>query len=150
MNVAKVKEALQDLIIRLQDAEKGYKEIHNGVSSEIIKRWMKKYADERHEFHKQLEYESEKIGGTPEVRTSFLGNLHRMFIDVKLNNIDDSLPAIITEIERGANVLIQDYEKVLDLELYGNLRILLEAQKDKITQELESLVEIKEELLVEA
>lgn len=150
MNLTKVNDALQDLIIRLQDAEKGYKEIYNGVSNVIIKKWMKKYANERHDFHKQLEFESAKLGGNPEVTTSFLGELHRMFIDIKLNNIDDSMPAIVDEIERGSAILIEDYDKVLDLDLNPILRVLLQAQKQKIIEERNNLVSIKEQMLVPA
>lgn len=147
MNKVKIKDALQDLIIRLQDAEKGYMEIHNAASNPIIKKWTKQFGEQRHEFHKQLEYESTLLGGDPEVRTSFLGDLHRFYIDLKLNNIDDSIPAIVTEIERGNAALMKDYDKVLDLDLGANLRLVLEAQKEKIMKEVGYMVELKDQLL---
>lgn len=144
----KIREALQDLIIRLQDAEKGYQEIHNATSNVLLKNWMKKYARERHDFHKDLELESARIGGDPKVKTSFLGNLHRIFIDVKVNMIDDSLESIVDEIERGSNVLIRDYEKVLnEVSMPQNLKILLEAQQAKIKEEKNSLVHLRDEIL---
>ena len=147
MNLLQVRSALQDLIIRLQDAEKGYQEIYNATSNLILKKWMEKYAAERHEFHKQLEFEAGNLGKDPEVKTSFLGDLHRMFIDIKLNVIDDSIPAIIDEIERGSTVLIEDYDKTLELDLGSNLRILLQAQKQQIEDQLNSLTTLRDELL---
>ena len=146
MDKLKVKAGLQDLIIRLQDAEEGYKTIQKTITNVILKDWMSKYSRERHMFHRQLEEVSDKLGGDPEVKTSFLGDLHRMFINLKLNNINDSIPAIIEEIDRGSQILLQDYDKVLELELSYSIREILMAQKTKIKEELDSLFTIKEEL----
>ncbi len=150
MNYTQMNIALQELISRLKDAEQGYREIYNGTSNILIKRWMKKYADERQEFQKQLDFESQKLNGDPDTKTSFLGDLHRIFIEFKLNNIDNSLEAIIVEIERGSNVLINDYNKVLELEMTDQLRMLLQSQKEKISKEINSLTLIKEQLFAEA
>jgi uncharacterized protein (TIGR02284 family) len=148
MRIVEIRQALQDLIIRLQDAEKGYNEIQKSISNPILKKWMNKYAEERHSFHKDLEIESSRIGGDPDVKTSLLGDLHRMFIDVKINNSEDSIVTIVDEIERGSNILIADYEKVIDnIEMPMNLRKLLEAQKWKIQQERKSLVELREHFM---
>lgn len=147
MDFVKVRSALQDLIIRLQDAEKGYLEISKATSNPILKSWMKKYAAERHDFHKQLEYEAGNFGKDPEVRTSFLGDLHRMFIDLKMNFVDDSIASVVDEIERGSNVLIEDYDKTLELNLNSKLRILLQAQKQKITEQINSLILLRDEVL---
>jgi uncharacterized protein (TIGR02284 family) len=147
MNIAKMRGALQDLIIRLQDAEKGYKEIYNASSNPILKQWMKKYADERHDFHKDLEMESRNLGGDPEVKTSILGDLHRVFIDIKINNIDDSLDSVVDEIERGSSRLIEDYDNaIVACSEKEGLRSILEAQKWKINEEVKSLNVLKEEL----
>jgi len=147
MSKEKMKSALQELIIRLQDAEKGYKEIYNATANPVMKRWMDKYSKERHNFHKDLEMESVKLGGDPEVKTSILGDIHRIFIDIKINNVDDSVEAIVDEIERGCTKLLEDYDEVI-LACKENeiLRTLLEAQRWKINQELENLILLKEEM----
>jgi len=147
MNNAKIQEALQELIIKLQDAEKMYTEIYNATSNIIIKNWMKKYTDERHEFHRELELQSYKLGGHPVVKTSIMGELHRFMIDVKLNNIDGSIPTIINEIEKGSNVLLDDYKSILNLDMSKELRVVLNSQMRKINQEKEALVTLREELL---
>lgn len=147
MDYSRIRLALQDLIIRLQDAEKGYLEIARATSNEALKLWMEKYAAERHEFHTQLEFEAGNYGKDPEVRTSFLGTLHRMFIDFKLNVVDDSLPSVINEIERGSSTLLKDYDKTLEIDLTSDLRILLQAQKQKISEQIDSLTFLRDELL---
>ncbi len=147
MDFLKAKSALQDLVVRLHDAEKGYEKIYSATSNPILKKWMEKYGAERKEFRKQLEFEASKIGKDPEVHTSFLGDLHRMFIDIKLSVLDNSLPQIIDEIERGSTVLIEDYDKTLELNLNSGLRVLLQAQKQKISEQLTSLTNLRDELL---
>lgn len=147
MDVKDMRSALQDLIIRLQDAEKGYIEIKNAIADPTLRTWMQEYADERHKFHRELELCSANLGGDPEVKTSFLGELHRMFIDFKLNNFTDDYEAIVNEIERGASVLIEDYEKVLDnFSWPPRIAKVLIAQKNTVKGELENLVTLREEL----
>lgn len=147
MNTDNVKDALQDLIIRLQDAEKGYKEIERATSNIPLKQWLSQYANERHEMHKVLEGHVAARGGNAEVKTSFLGEMHRVFIDMKLSAMDDEYPAIVNEIERGASTLISDYEKVLkEIEMPASLVSTLQSQKMTIELELESLVKLKDEL----
>lgn len=149
MNNSKVKVALQDLIIRLQDAEKGYKEVEKATSIVPLKRWMNKYAEERHAFHRELEAHVALLGGDAEVKTSFLGDLHRMFIDVKVNNTSwaNEFDAIITEIERGSARLIAEYEKVLtEVKLSATLAKTLFSQKEAIQREVSSMSHLQEEL----
>jgi uncharacterized protein (TIGR02284 family) len=147
MELMKMRSALQDLIIRLQDAEKGYIEIKNAVADTVLKKWMQEYADERHKFHRELELCVVNLGGEATVKTSFLGELHRMFIDVKLNHITDDYEAIINEIERGANVLISDYKKVISgFTFPPRIAKILISQKNTVESELKDLVRLREEL----
>jgi len=149
MNKNKIRQALQDLIYRLQDAEKGYLEIKLASSNVIVNNWLQKYARERHEMHKELEHLSTQIGGDPSVKTTFLGSLHRMFIDIKINNVnaENEFKAIVTEIERGATSLINDYTKVLsDVEMPANYVTKLMSQKVLIQEELNNLVDLREEI----
>ena len=149
MELSKMKSALQDLIVRLQDAEKGYMEIKHGISNTVLMEWMTEYAEERHKFHRELEEISENLGGDPEVKTSFLGDMHRMFMDMKFNHLTDeeSFDSIVNEIERGASVLIDDYKEVLDeIDWPSNIEERLRAQKEKIEYELDNLTTLREEL----
>jgi len=147
MDINKINSALQDLIIRLQDAEKGYKEITKATHNQPLVTWLNRYAQERHEMHRQLEGHMEIRGGEPEVKTSILGNVHRMFLDVKLNAIDDDFSPIVDEIQRGSSVLIEDYNKVLnEVDLSTNLKTTLESQKYTIEKEIKELTKLRNEL----
>ena len=152
MNYEEIRSSLQDLIYRLQDAEKGYEEIRLASSNKVINKWLDQYAKERHNMHRELETEMKVLGGNPEVDTTFLGELHRMFIDLKISNTsaDNEFDAIVTEIERGASFLINDYTKVLsDVKLPPALVTKLMSQKTHIEAELESLKDLKEEMTTE-
>jgi len=148
MNTDTIKNGLQDLIYRLQDAEKGYREIILASNNPALNSWLEKYAKERHEMHQKLESYIVELGGSPKVDTTFLGELHRMFIEIKLNNTkaENEFNAIVTEIERGAKALISDYEKVLsDVEMSAEYVSTLNMQKSTIQAELDTLIELREE-----
>jgi len=148
MDNSKIKSSLQDLIYRLQDAEKGFKEIKLASSNAVLQKWLGRYAKERHQMHQTLEGLVVKLGGKADVDTTFLGDLHRIFIDIKINNtsLENEFDAVVTEIERGAKTLIKDYEKVLsDVEMPVEYVTTLVSQKAHIEVELQSLVELKEE-----
>ena len=152
MDTSKVKNALQDLIIRLQDAEKGFAEIEKATSITPLKKWLSRYSQERHKMHKALEAQSKLLGGDADVNTSFLGDLHRMFIDIKINNVnyEDEYDAIVNEIERGATKLIDDYNDVLaNVDLGEHLKMILSAQSGYIQAELGELKKLKKELNAE-
>lgn len=141
--------ALQDLIIRLQDAEKGYKEISLATGIRPLKKWLQSYAKERHNMHKMLESQVALLGGNAEVRTSFLGDLHRMFIDIKINNVSftNEFDAVVEEIERGSSVLIDDYTKIInEVEMPETIRKQLVSQRALIIGEVNQLKFLKEEL----
>lgn len=143
-----VRNSLQDLIIRLQDAEKGFNEISKAISDVQLQKQLRGYAGERHNMHKALESFVALLGGDAEVKTSFLGDLHRMFIDIKLNstNAEDELDAVVNEVERGASTLIADYDKVIDaVELPKNIAKTLISQRATVQAELRALKERKEE-----
>lgn len=149
MNNENIKSALQDLINRLQDAEKGYQEIRRASSNSVVNNWLDQYANERHKMHRVLEEEIKKMGGNPEVNTSFLGQLHRMFIDIKINNTssDNEFKAVVDEIERGSSIILADYHKVLaEVEMPPHLVTILMDQKILIQNEVNTLTNLRDEI----
>lgn len=142
-----ISNALQELIIRLQDAEKGYKELSKATSNTALQKWLDRYANERHKMHQVLEGHMLARGGSPEVKTSILGDLHRVFIDIKINSLDDDFGAIVNEIKRGSDHLISDYERVLsEVEMGPTLVTTLQSQKMTINIEVEELEKLRMEL----
>lgn len=146
MNTNTISKALQDLIIRLQDAEKGFREIKKATSNASLQKWMDGYAAERHHMHRVLEGHVAARGDDAEVKTSLLGDLHRIFIDIKLSATDNDYKTIIDEIERGSTTLLEDYDTVLkEMDLPKSLESTLVQQQGRIRFELESLKAIRKE-----
>lgn len=151
ISTIRVKSTLQDLVIRLQDAEKGYLEIEKHISNESLKNLMQRLAQERHKFHKELEVFVKLLDGELDVKTSILGDVHRKFIDLKLNYLSKDYDSIISEIKRGSGFLISDYENAIaSLNLAEPLEIVLKYQLSKLKIELQQLSELKKlEVLAE-
>ena len=146
MNTVEVKKGLQDLINRLYDAEKGYREIIKATSIPHLKGWMQKYAKERQSMREDLVEAYKRLGGSPEVSTSLIGDMHRAFIDIKVNGAWDNFESIVTEIERGSSTLISDYEDTLrTVKMPAYLVTLLNDQKMLVENELKNLVQLKED-----
>jgi len=144
-----VHSALQDIIYRLQDAEEGFVEVEKAVSNLSLKKWLKRYAKERHLMHRELETLCSEIGEKAEVATTFLGTMHRMFIDIKINNTsgDSEFDAVVDEIQRGSTTLLADYDKVLsEVSMPINYFSILSQQRAQIESELNSLLTLREEL----
>ena len=145
MNINTIKTALQDLITRLQDAEMGYKKIEEKTEQIGFNEWMGNLASERHRQHQLLENEISKLNGHPDVSTSLLGDLHRLFINFKIEHIDDSLDAIIEEIERGNAILLEDLDKVLNqVALPLTIRDVVMKIRSEVASERMKLSEFRE------
>ncbi|WP_235296134.1 ferritin-like domain-containing protein [Portibacter marinus] len=146
MDIAKIKTALQDLITRLKDAEDGFDTIADHTEDKTLAKWCRSFAADRHNMHLELQELSESLGGDPEVSSTVLGQMHKMFINFKLNFVDSDIPGLVEEIERGAKVLIKDYEKALkDVEMPTNIVSKLISQKTTVEVELQRLLDLKKE-----
>ena len=147
MNTQEVKKGLQDLINRLYDAEKGYREIRKATSIPSLKRWMLNFAKERQAMREDLVNAYKRLGGSPEISSSFLGDMHRALIDIKVNGAWDNLESIVNEIERGSSVLISDYENTLrEIKMPVYLVTLLNDQKTIIENQIKNIVQLRDEL----
>jgi len=132
------------LISRLKDAEKGFDSIADKTEDSVLAEFCSAFAADRHNMHLELEELSVKLGGDPEVGSTILGDIHKMFINFKLNFVDSDIPGLVNEIERGAKVLIKDYENALkDVEMPTNIVSKLISQKTTVEVELQRLIELK-------
>ena len=88
-----------------------------------------------------------RLGGSPEISSSFLGDMHRALIDIKVNGAWDNLESIVNEIERGSSVLISDYENTLrEIKMPVYLVTLLNDQKTIIENQIKNIVQLRDEL----
>lgn len=147
----KRKEALKDLVIRLQDSYSGYQDVIQHVKDQKMKEWLGQYAYERKKFQIELNKLIVEMGGQSEMKTSFLGDLHRMFMSFKFSAVNEDMEKLIDEIERGAEYLINDYNTVMnEIDYPDHILTTLKLQRDMVAKELESLLKLKAELHIES
>lgn len=136
--------ALNELIEKNYDAEKGYKEAVTDVENHELKDYFTKSVEQRYEFGHELKAEIEKLGGTPEKGTSITGDLHRLWINLKSLVMGKDVEAVVNECERGEEATIADYEKVLKMdEIPMESKTVIDKHLQLIRSSLEHLEELK-------
>lgn len=147
MKHEKIIDALNTLLTRNYDAEKGYSEAARGSKNVAFKDWMKDMSNKRKQFGISIKEEIMSLGGKPETGSSFLAGMHRYWIDFKTDHINDEVEAIIDEIQFGEERAIEDYKKVLDeTTMLESTRTLLSKQLNQIKEDVKSLTELKKRL----
>jgi uncharacterized protein (TIGR02284 family) len=147
MKHEKIIGALNNLLTRNYDAEKGYLEASHGSKNIAFRDWMKDMSEKRKQFGISLKGEIMSLGGKPDTGSSFLAGMHRYWIDFKTDYINDEVESIIDEIQFGEERAIEDYEKVLkNTTMLETTRTLLTKQLNQIKEDVKSLSELKKRL----
>ncbi len=141
-------DALNTLLTRMYDAEKGFKEAAVGSKNAPFRKWLMEVSQERNKMGDKLKAEIKTLGGIPDKGSSVLAGLHRTWIDFKTDWINNDMDAIIDEIQFGEEKAIKDYQTILSAESMPlSTRILLTNQLDIIKKRLKNFITFKEELL---
>ena len=147
MEYKKIRSGLKDLIQRSKDAEKGYNEIAVDSSSPAIRRIATNLKNMRKRLTSELEKELTAYGGDPsDVSSSYLGKLHRAWIDLKLSATSKEVEPAVDEIERGEERAIEDYEEVLkEVDMFDSTRVMLNKHVTYIKETLSEMKEMKKD-----
>jgi len=136
--------ALNELIEKNYDAEKGYKEAVTDVENHELKDFFTKSVQQRYEFGHELKAEIEKLGGKPEKGTSITADLHRLWINLKALVTRHDVEAVVNECQRGEEAAIADYEKVLKVEeVPAEAKTVIHKHLQLIRSSLDHLEELK-------
>lgn len=106
-------QGLNALLSRNRDAQKGYVEASNHINLKELSKWMLDYSVQRQLFSNQLDLEIRRLGGTPEDGTSALGEMHRVWIDLRGEITNNDPFAMLEECLRGEEKAVEDYDAVL-------------------------------------
>ena len=110
-NIAK---KLNTLIEKNYDAEAGYKKAAEDVKDTTLKEYFLSRAKDRYDFGHVLKDEIRSFGKEPDKGTSFAGDLHRAWMDLKSAFSADKEDAILQEAIRGEEASIEDYNEIID------------------------------------
>jgi uncharacterized protein (TIGR02284 family) len=119
---------LNGLIEICKDGQEGFKHAAEGITDSQLKSAFYEYGQQRAQFAGELQTLVRELGGDPETTSSFLGTLHRGWIDIKSAVTGQDEAAILNEAERGEDSAKAAYEKALEQNLPANVSSVLQQQ----------------------
>ena len=135
---------LSELIETSKDGELGYRTAAEYVRNTQLQTIFQDYARQRARFIQQLQSEIERLGGTPATSGSLTGALHRGWIDVKSALSGGDGGPIVAACEAGEDAAAGAYERVLNSNLAGETRVLVERQFQQLQEAHQHMRRLKE------
>ena len=140
MDKDKVISKLNHLLARTYDAEQGYVEAANHISSVSLNRWLQENAAQRYRFGHEIKGEIRKLGGTPDKGTSFAGEAHQFWMNLKSYFTANDELGMLNESITGEEKALEDYNDVLeDTTLPLETKTLLEDHRDSIKANIRTM-----------
>lgn len=138
---------LRDLVAVAKDGELGYSTAASQVEDTGLATVFSEYAKERAGFVKALEEEIVRLGGDkPGDSGSVGGSLFRGWMNLKSAATGGSPEAIVAACETGDDAAEAAFERVVNSDVSGQTRSLIESQWAKIKQAHQRLLNLKAEL----
>jgi len=107
-------EALQVLLQKNYDAEKGFKKAITKTENDSLKEFLKRQAVKHNRFATELDREIRSLNEHPKEEGSFTGKLSRAWMDIKVAVSGNQDEAILEECVRGEKDSAKEYEEALD------------------------------------
>jgi uncharacterized protein (TIGR02284 family) len=104
---------LNTLIATTIDSITGYEESADNIDNQRLREIFRERASQRQDVVEQLRAEVRRLGGDPEDGGSFLGKAHQRFEDLKAAVTGRDEKAIINEVERGEDYLMEKWQAAL-------------------------------------
>lgn len=133
----KIAEKLNRLLEKNLDAEKSYRFAAENISDPQLKAFFHERAEERYDFGHQLKSAIRDFGQSPKEESSFLGDAHRTWMNLKAAFSADKTEATLEEAARGEQTAVSEYEQVLqEPGIPPKIIDILRSQKDAIVSSL--------------
>lgn len=136
---------LNGLIKTCKDGELGYRTAATDVRNTELETVFSEYAKQRGQFARNLQAEVERLGGDPENSGSITGTLLRSWMDLKSALSSGNGAAIIATCETGEEAAVAAFEWVVNLDITGQTRLLVEKQCKSIKEARARLLRLKAE-----
>jgi uncharacterized protein (TIGR02284 family) len=107
-------EALQELLQKNYDAEKGFKKAITKTESDSLKEFLKRQALKHNRFATELDKEIRSLNEAPKEEGTFTGKLSRAWMDIKVAISGNHDEAILEECVRGEKDSAEEYEEALN------------------------------------
>jgi len=134
---------LNGLIQTCRDGELGYGAAATDVRNTELGTVFTGYAKQRGQFVRNLQAEVKRLGGDPERSGSAGGTLLRGWMDLKSSLTRGSGAALLATCETGEEVAVAAFEWVVNLDISGQTRSLVEKQGKSIKEARARLLKFK-------
>lgn len=132
--------ALNDLLKRNYDAARGYSEAANAMDDKPLRSWLFKLAKMHRGFIDDLEATLLAKGAAPRPGGTFLGKLHRVWLNFVSSISARNRQSILEECKRGARLAVEDYDHILDKALLPeDIQQEIRHQRDNIEDEVHTI-----------
>ena len=124
---------INGLIETLKDGEKGFKEASEAVRDPQLKSLFQQYSQQRHRFASELQAQAQSLGESkPEKSSSAAGAMHRAWINLKSAVTSGDDKAILSEVERGEDSAVHEFQDAVNNGLTGHVREIVSHQFSEI------------------
>ncbi|GAB2776270.1 hypothetical protein GCM10027275_19280 [Rhabdobacter roseus] len=111
-----IRDILENLIKLNADRIEGYTRAQEDTENPELKRLFSFYSDQSHHFKAELNSEMINYGGLIPPENTFLGQIHKVWLDLKASMTSPNTGSILDSCEFGENAIIQEYDKLLTSE----------------------------------
>ena len=142
----KINDVLEDLLTRITDSAKGYTEAGNSVRYAQLRTLFFSYAEQRETFQAELQDLIAAHGGEREDEPSgsFLGALHRAWMDIKADLDENKAEEVLEETVRGEERTLEDYDRILEeYKLPADLHSVILKQRNAVDAALKKMLKLE-------
>ena len=136
-------DTLNGLIETSRDGENGFRTCVENAKSATLKTFFLGKAERCREGALQLQQIVREMGGAAETDSSFSGDMHRFWMNIKssIAGMDDH--QILAECEKGEDSAKQAYREALALGLQGDVRMVVERQYREVMANHDRVKELR-------
>jgi len=107
-------DVLNNLIEYSKDGQKGFEEAVDDLKNPELKAFARQRAEGCAQAARELQAEVRSLGGDPETSTSFTGDLHRGWVNLKSALTGKEDKAVFEELERGEDYALKAYKDAVE------------------------------------
>lgn len=149
MTTEETTEHLNDLIAVAIDGSEGYTAAAEHVADPHFQTVFAENAKRRAGYVKELHAEVERLGGQPISAGTLGAAVHRGWIDIKAAVTGGASDSIVAACETGEDAALAAYDKVVNSDISGEPRVIVEKQRNQIKEAHQRLLNLKRHETVE-
>ncbi len=129
-------EILHDILKLHNDRIEGYELAINDTDDIDLKALFGRYAEQSRTMVSDLSASIERAGGTVPDNTTFLGQVHKAWMELKSALSSNNRHGILDSVEQGEDAIVDAYKEVVkdDSQVFMSVRTTLMQQQDEIMQ----------------